>query len=92
MIETTNAEKILYICGFPTNPSYNSRIKNEEDSSDLQDLVMSFYALEEKVLEQYTYAKVLLRSILNLYGIHDLKRQLSLPIPSFSLEIYSNYS
>ncbi|XP_022143633.1 exocyst complex component SEC5A-like [Momordica charantia] len=35
----------------------HSRIKTEDDSSDLQDLVMSFSALEEKVLEQYTYAK-----------------------------------
>ncbi|KAG6592194.1 Exocyst complex component SEC5A [Cucurbita argyrosperma subsp. argyrosperma] len=33
------------------------RVKTEEDSSDLQDLVMSFTAIEEKVLEQYTYAK-----------------------------------
>ncbi|XP_022773383.1 exocyst complex component SEC5A-like isoform X2 [Durio zibethinus] len=33
-----------------------SREKNEEDS-DIQDLVMSFSGLEEKVLEQYTFAK-----------------------------------
>ncbi|XP_077241364.1 exocyst complex component SEC5A-like [Tasmannia lanceolata] len=33
-----------------------SREKDEEDS-DKQDLVMSFAALEEKVLDQYTYAK-----------------------------------
>ncbi|XWS24969.1 hypothetical protein CRYUN_Cryun27aG0030500 [Craigia yunnanensis] len=33
-----------------------SREKDEEDS-DIQDLVMSFSGLEEKVLEQYTFAK-----------------------------------
>ena len=33
------------------------REKDEEDS-DIQDLVMSFSGLEEKVLEQYTFAKV----------------------------------
>ncbi|KAL5558462.1 hypothetical protein UlMin_034673 [Ulmus minor] len=39
-----------------------SREKDEEDS-DLQDLVMSFSGLEEKVLEQYTFAKAnLIRS------------------------------
>lgn len=44
--------------GSPLMPSRHSRVKTEEDTSDLQDLVMSFFALEEKVLEQYTYAKV----------------------------------
>ncbi|XP_062098823.1 exocyst complex component SEC5A-like [Humulus lupulus] len=39
-----------------------SREKDEEES-DLQDLVMSFSGLEEKVLEQYTFAKAnLIRS------------------------------
>lgn len=33
------------------------RGKDEEDS-DIQDLIMSFGGLEEKVLEQYTFAKV----------------------------------
>ncbi|KAK6246396.1 hypothetical protein SCA6_009486 [Theobroma cacao] len=32
--------------------------EKDEDDSDIQDLVMSFSGLEEKVLEQYTYAKV----------------------------------
>jgi hypothetical protein len=32
---------------------------NDERSSDMRDLVTSFSALEEKVLEQYTFAKVL---------------------------------
>lgn len=36
---------------------HNYREKGEGDS-DVQDLVLSFAALEEKVLEQYTYAKV----------------------------------
>lgn len=31
----------------------------DEDSSDLQDLIMSFSGLGEKVLEHYTFAKVL---------------------------------
>lgn len=39
---------------------HNYREKGEGDS-DVQDLVLSFAALEEKVLEQYTYAKVLCR-------------------------------
>lgn len=34
-----------------------SRDRDEEDS-DIQDLVMSFSGLEEKVLAQYTFAKV----------------------------------
>lgn len=33
------------------------REKDEEDS-DIRDLVMSFSGLEEKVLAQYTFAKV----------------------------------
>ncbi|EOY16697.1 Exocyst complex component sec5 isoform 2 [Theobroma cacao] len=37
--------------------------EKDEDDSDIQDLVMSFSGLEEKVLEQYTYAKAnLIRS------------------------------
>ncbi|XP_023523997.1 exocyst complex component SEC5A-like [Cucurbita pepo subsp. pepo] len=40
-----------------------SRVKTEEVTSDLQDLVMSFFALEEKVLEQYTHAKANLMRI-----------------------------
>lgn len=36
---------------------HNYREKGEGES-DIQDLVLSFAALEEKVLEQYTYAKV----------------------------------
>ncbi|XP_011659117.1 exocyst complex component SEC5A isoform X2 [Cucumis sativus] len=53
----------------------HSRIKSEEDTSDLQDLVMSFSALEEKVLEQYTYAKAnLMRTAATNYlldsGVH----------------------
>ena len=32
---------------------------NDELSSDMRDLVTSFSALEEKVVEQYTFAKVL---------------------------------
>ncbi|KAL6125479.1 hypothetical protein ACLB2K_073536 [Fragaria x ananassa] len=32
--------------------------EREEEDSDIQDLVMSFSGLEEKVLEQYTFAKV----------------------------------
>jgi hypothetical protein len=32
---------------------------NDERSSDIRDLVTSFSALEEKVLELYTFAKVL---------------------------------
>lgn len=50
--------RVIYFAGSPLTPSHHSRVKTEEDSSDLQDLVMSFSALEEKVLEQYTYAKV----------------------------------
>ncbi|GMP46414.1 hypothetical protein CsSME_00014589 [Camellia sinensis var. sinensis] len=34
-----------------------SRVRDEEDN-DMQDLVMSFSGLEEKVIEQYTFAKV----------------------------------
>ncbi|XP_019053775.1 PREDICTED: exocyst complex component SEC5B-like isoform X2 [Nelumbo nucifera] len=34
-----------------------SREKDEEEDSDIQDLIMSFTALEEKVLAQYTFAK-----------------------------------
>ncbi|XP_038897676.1 exocyst complex component SEC5A-like isoform X1 [Benincasa hispida] len=53
----------------------HSRVKTEEDTSDLQDLVMSFSALEEKVLEQYTYAKAnLMRTAATNYlldsGVH----------------------
>ncbi|XP_021283589.1 exocyst complex component SEC5A-like [Herrania umbratica] len=37
--------------------------EKDEDDSDIQDLLMSFSGLEEKVLEQYTYAKAnLIRS------------------------------
>lgn len=32
--------------------------RNDEDISDLQDLMMSFSGLGEKVLEHYTFAKV----------------------------------
>jgi len=38
------------------------RGKDEEDS-DIQDLVMSFSGLEEKVLAQYTFAKVWLNMV-----------------------------
>ncbi|OMO51051.1 hypothetical protein COLO4_37835 [Corchorus olitorius] len=44
-----------------------SREKDEEDS-DIQDLVMSFLGLEEKVLEQYTFAKAnLIRTAATTY-------------------------
>lgn len=66
-------KKFYIFAGSPLTPSHHSRVKTEEDTSDLQDLVMSFSALEEKVLEQYTYAKVLPKSILNLYGIYNFK-------------------
>ncbi|CAL5333008.1 unnamed protein product [Camellia sinensis] len=36
-----------------------SRVRDEEDN-DMQDLVMSFSGLEEKVIEQYTFAKKVL--------------------------------
>lgn len=32
--------------------------ERDDDDSDVQDLVMSFSGLEEKVLAQYTFAKV----------------------------------
>ena len=66
-------KKLYIFARFPLTPSLHSRVKTEEDSSDLQDLVMSFTAIEEKVLEQYTYAKVLPKCILNLYGIYFFK-------------------
>ncbi|KAF5942459.1 hypothetical protein HYC85_020101 [Camellia sinensis] len=35
----------------------------DEEDSDLQELVMSFSGLEEKVLEQYTFAKFISMSL-----------------------------
>lgn len=33
-------------------------MERDEENSDIQDLIMSFSGLEEKILEQYTFAKV----------------------------------
>lgn len=37
---------------------FADRREKDEEDSDIQDLIMSFSGLEEKVLEQYTLAKV----------------------------------
>lgn len=37
--------------------------ERDEEDSDIRDLVMSFSGLEEKVLEQYTFAKVQLKML-----------------------------
>lgn len=58
-------KKFYVFVGSPLTPSCHCRVKTEEVTSDLQDLVMSFFALEEKVLEQYTHAKVLLKCVLS---------------------------
>ncbi|KAF2563079.1 hypothetical protein F2Q70_00016281, partial [Brassica cretica] len=45
-----------------------SRGKDEDSSSDLQDLIMSFSGLGEKVLEHYTFAKAnLIRTAATIY-------------------------
>lgn len=43
-------------CSFTVNPSSCSA--KEEAENDIHDLAISFSGLEEKVLEQYTVAKV----------------------------------
>lgn len=51
----------MSVCGFTICiPPCSGK---DEAEGDIQDLVISFTGLEEKVLEQYTVAKVLLMNI-----------------------------
>jgi hypothetical protein len=64
MSATFNNRKDIYFIRYSQDMLTISRYiftnrDNDQRSSDMRDLVTSFSALEEKVLEQYTFAKVL---------------------------------
>lgn len=51
------------------------RGKDEEDS-DIQELIMSFAGLEEKVLEQYTFAKVWHKTVVSIFYLEESRREM----------------
>lgn len=63
---------VILSCSLSTDDCYYHAFivhcfrENDNEETDIQDLVMCFSGLEEKVLEQYTFAKVNLRLLLEI--------------------------